>query len=141
MSSSRSYSKLITLRTFEERYNYLQVHNNVGSETFGSRRYLNQQLYSSQAWKQFRNKIIIRDDGHDLAMPYDDFIITGDIYIHHLNPITVQDIAERSSVIFDEDNVVCVSYNTHQAIHYGTFDNLVRPISVRTVNDTCPWKR
>jgi hypothetical protein len=135
----RSYHELARLKTFEERYEYLRLSGMVGQSTFGSDRYLNQALYTSPEWKSFRNRIIIRDNGCDLGIEGRD--VLGDrIIIHHINPLTVEDVENRSPVIFDPDNVVCVSHNTHQAIHYGDQSLLQKDPVERTPNDTCPWK-
>lgn len=138
---NRTYTELIKLTSFKERFCYLQIHSSVGLETFGSKRYLNQRLYSSAEWKKFRDGIIIRDQGKDLAMPFDNYSIGGHVYIHHLNPITESDILSKSSAIFDPENVVCVSFNTHQAIHYGSYEMLFNYSFERSRNDMCPWKR
>lgn len=134
----RTYSELITLPTFEERYQYLQIGGKVGADTFGYDRYLNQILYSSNEWKTFRRDIIIRDNGCDLAMPgYD---VNYRVLVHHLNPITVEDVLNRDPRIFDPENVITTCHNTHQAIHYGNEDMLIRAPAERSRNDTCPWK-
>lgn len=135
----RTYSELISIPTFEERYRYLRLGGGVGRETFGADRYANQALYRSSAWKAFRDQMIIRDNGCDLAIR--DREIFGYILLHHLNPITIDDVMGRSSKLFDPDNVVCVSLNTHNAIHYGD-ENLLTPSkpTVRRPGDTCPWK-
>ena len=136
--SIRTYSELITIPTFEERFEYLQLKGSVGKDTFGYDRYLNQVLYRSPEWKRLRNKIIIRDNGCDLAC--DGYDVYGKVLIHHLNPITVEDVLTRSRKVFDPDNLVCVSHNTHNAIHYGDVDLLVTGPIIRTKNDTCPWR-
>ena len=136
--SIRTYSELITIPTFEERFEYLQLKGSVGKDTFGYERYLNQVLYRSPEWKRLRNQIIIRDGGCDLAC--DGYDIYGKVLIHHLNPITVEDVLARSRKVFDPDNLVCVSHNTHNAIHYGDVDLLVTGPIIRTKNDTCPWR-
>ena len=136
--SIRTYSELITIPTFEERFEYLQLKGSVGKDTFGYDRYLNQVLYRSPEWKRLRNKIIIRDNGRDLAC--DGYDIYDKVLIHHLNPITVEDVLARSRKVFDPDNLVCVSHNTHNAIHYGDMDLLVTGPIIRTKNDTCPWR-
>ena len=136
--SIRTYSELITIPTFEERFEYLQPKGSVGKDTFGYDRYLNQVLYRSPEWKRLRNQIIIRDGGCDLAC--DGYDIYGKVLIHHLNPITVEDVLARSRKVFDPDNLVCVSHNTHNAIHYGDMDLLVTGPIIRTKNDTCPWR-
>ena len=136
--SIKTYSELITIPTFEERFEYLQLKGSVGKDTFGYDRYLNQVLYRSPEWKRLRNKIIIRDNGCDLACyGYD---IYDKVLIHHLNPITVEDALTRSRKVFDPDNLVCVSHSTHNAIHYGAADLLVTGPIIRTKNDTCPWR-
>lgn len=136
--SIRTYSELIAIPTFEERFEYLQLKGSVGKDTFGYDRYLNQVLYRSPEWKRLRNQIIIRDDGCDLAC--DGYDIYGKVLIHHLNPITVEDVLARSRKVFDPDNLVCVTHNTHNAIHYGDVDLLVTGPIIRTKNDTCPWR-
>lgn len=136
--SIRTYSELITIPTFEERFEYLQLKGSVGKDTFSYDRYLNQVLYRSPEWKRLRNQIIIRDDGCDLAC--DGYDVYGKVLIHHLNPITVEDVLTRSRKVFDPDNLVCVSHSTHNAIHYGDVDLLVTGPIIRTKNDTCPWR-
>lgn len=136
--SIRTYSELITIPTFEERFEYLQLKGSVGKDTFGYDRYLNQVLYRSPEWKRLRNQIIIRDDGCDLAC--DGYDVYGKVLIHHLNPITIEDVLARSRKVFDPNNLVCVSHNTHNAIHYGDVDLLVTGPIIRTKNDTCPWR-
>lgn len=136
--SIRTYSELITIPTFEERFEYLQLKGLVGKDTFGYDRYLNQVLYRSPEWKRLRNQIIIRDAGCDLAC--DGYDVYGKVLIHHLNPITVEDVLARSRKVFDPDNLVCVSHSTHNAIHYGDVDLLVTGPIIRTKNDTCPWR-
>ena len=136
--SIRTYSELITIPTFEERFEYLQLKGSVGKDTFGYDRYLNQVLYRSSEWKRLRNQIIIRDGGCDLAC--DGYDIYNKVLIHHLNPITVEDVLTRSRKVFDPDNLVCVSHSTHNAIHYGDVDLLVTGPIIRTKNDTCPWR-
>ena len=134
----RTYSELITIPTFEERYNYLKLNGIVGKETFGYDRYLNQLLYRSSDWRSFRDRIIIRDNGCDLAC--EGFELQSRIIIHHIDPITVEDIINKHPKVFDSENVVSTSHNTHLAIHYGD-KNLISigPIN-RHKNDTCPWK-
>ena len=136
--SIKTYSELITIPTFEERFEYLQLKGSVGKDTFGYDRHLNQVLYRSPEWKRLRNQIIIRDCGCDLAC--DGYDIYGKVLIHHLNPITVEDVLARSRKVFDPDNLVCVSHNTHNAIHYGDVGLLVTGPIIRTKNDTCPWR-
>lgn len=134
----KTYSELIALQTYEERFDYLQLNGVVGKETFGYDRYLNQALYNSQDWRRFRRSIIIRDNGCDMA--YEWYTIHGPIILHHINPISVDDILKESKSIFDPENVVCVSHNTHLAIHYGDKNLLIEGPIERTPNDTCPWR-
>lgn len=135
---TKTYSELILLPTFLERYRYLRLGGIVGEETFGYNRYLNQILYTSEEWRSFRDKIIIRDNGCDLGM--DEFEIHGRILIHHINPITVEDVVNRNPKVFDPENVISTSHNTHQAIHYGDENLLIIMPVERCKNDTCPWK-
>lgn len=137
--SIRTYSELITLPTFEERYEYLKLGGSVGQETFGYDRYLNQLLYRSTDWRSFRERIIIRDNGCDLAC--EGFEVPNRIIIHHIDPVTVQDILNRHPKVFDPENVISTSHNTHLAIHYGDKSILVTAPIERRKNDTCPWKR
>lgn len=135
----RSYKELSRLKSFKEKFEYLRLQGQVGKDTFGFDRYLNQALYSSQEWKRFRRNVIIRDNGCDLGDP--DREIQGDrIIIHHINPLTVEDLEKRNPAIFDMDNVICVSYFTHQAIHYGDESLLPQEPNERTPGDTIPWK-
>lgn len=135
----KTYSEMILLPTFLERFKYLQIGGMVGAETFGFDRYLNQSLYRTAEWKRFRNEIIVRDNGCDLGC--DDRTIYGKILVHHINPLTVEDIVNRHSCVFDPDNVICVSLDTHNAIHYGDEELLMLGPIERTKNDTCPWRR
>lgn len=135
----RTYSELITLPTFIERFRYLKLNGSVGMDTFGHDRYLNQILYHSEEWRRFRREVILRDNGCDLGC--DGYEIHGKILIHHINPITVEDIIRRNPCIFDFENVISTSHNTHNAIHYGDESLLVTEPIVRTPYDTCPWRR
>jgi hypothetical protein len=135
----RTYSDLIRLPTFEERFEYLRLDGMVGKDTFGFDRYLNQLFYKSIEWKNIRNYIITRDLGCDLAIP--ELEILGRIYIHHINPLMKEDILNGSKNLLDPEFLICVSYDTHQAIHYGNTDRLPkRDLIIRTKNDTCPWR-
>lgn len=137
--TSKTYSELIAIPTYEDRFKYLQLQGAVGKDTFGYDRYLNQVLYNSQEWKRFRNEIIIRDNGCDLA--FEGYDIHGRILVHHINPITVDDVINRNPLVFDPENVICVTHNTHNAIHYGDESLLITAPIERTRNDTCPWKK
>lgn len=135
----KRYSELITLPTFAERFRYLQLRGAVGRDTFGFDRYLNQKFYSSYEWRQFRRDVILRDMGCDLGI--EDRVIQGPITIHHLNAIDPRDIQDKNiRVLLDFENVICVSHNTHNAIHYGDESLLIPDLIERTANDTCPWK-
>lgn len=136
----RTYSELIALPTFEERYNYLKLNGKVGEETFGSDRWLNQLFYKKDHdWLSIRDKIIIRDNGCDLAVSGRD--IHSRILIHHMNPITKEDILCRSKFLLNPEYLICTTKNTHDAIHYGDESLLVKDPVKRYKNDTCPWKR
>lgn len=134
----KSYSGVVKLNTYRDRYEYLKIGGNVGEETFGGSRWLNQVLYSSSEWKRFRREIILRDNGCDLACP--DRPISTRIYIHHINPITLEDIQNRNGCVFDPENVICCSHEMHQAIHYGNESLLSIDVPQRRPNDTCPWR-
>ena len=135
----KTYSDLIQLPTFIQRYRYLKLTGQVGEDTFGYDRYLNQILYHSGEWRRFRRDIIIRDNGCDLGC--DGYEIAGKIIVHHINPITLKDIEQRNPMILDPENVISTIHNTHNAIHYGDESLLMTEPIVRTKNDTCPWKR
>lgn len=136
----RSYRELIRLPSFRERFDYLRIGGLVGESTFGFNRILNQALYSSDEWRRFRGEVIVRDNGCDLAFAGRD--ITHDrIIVHHLNPLSVQDLRDRSDALFDLDNVVCVSFKTHEAIHFGDASLLPQDPVERKPYDTCPWKQ
>ena len=139
MRTIRTYSELTRLPTFEERFRYLKLDGLVGKDTFGFDRYLNQEFYRSKEWKEVRDFVIVRDNGCDLGM--DGYEIVGRIYIHHMNPITVNDIVHSSDFLLNPDYLICMSHNTHNAVHYGDEDLLVTAPVERRKNDTCPWKR
>ena len=138
-NSIRTYSELITIPTFEKRFEYLKLNGSVGLETFGHDRYLNQILYNSPEWRRFRPEIIVRDNGCDLAC--EGYEIFGKILIHHINPITAQDILNRNPKVFDPENVITTVHNTHNAIHYGDENLLITAPIERSRNDTCPWRK
>lgn len=151
----RSYSELIRLPTFAERFEYLRLSGRVGEDTFGYDRFLNQDFYQGSEWRAFRDSIIVRDNGCDMGL--DDYPITdyvrkidsnsqivykSKIIVHHINPLTKEDILSHSSSLFDPENVICVSDRTHKAIHYGDLNSAKPKIFVeRTPFDTCPWKK
>ena len=138
MKMIRTYSELITLPTFEERYEYLKIGGTVGEETFGFDRYLNQSFYKTKEWLRIRDHVIVRDQGCDLAMI--DREIRGKILIHHMNPITKEDIVRRSKYLLDPEYLICTVKNTHDAIHYGNESLLIKAPIERQKNDTCPWR-
>ena len=136
---NRSYSETMTFETFEERFKYLKLEGRVGKETFGHDRYLNQILYKDKEWRRTRRDIIIRDDGCDLGIPGRQ--IHGNVYVHHIDPITIEDVLNRAPKVFDPENLICTSLLTHNAIHYS--DESILPLDPveRRPNDTCPWKK
>lgn len=134
----RTYSELITLPTFKERYKYLQLSGTVGEQTFGFDRYMNQIFYQSQEWKSIRNHVILRDNGCDLGV--DGYEIHGRILIHHMNPITAKDIERRSDILLNPEYLISTVHNTHNAIHYGDEGLLMIAPIERRKNDTCPWR-
>lgn len=135
----RTYSELIKLSTFEERYRYLQLDGKVGEETFGFDRYLNQIFYKSKEWRSVRNHVILRDNGCDLGIEGRE--IHGRILIHHMNPITKEDILNRTDFLMNPEYLISTIETTHNAIHYGDEDLLMKDPIERRKNDTCPWKR
>lgn len=138
--SIKTYSELITLPTFEERYRYLRLSGSVGKETFGFDRYLNQLFYQrSQLWKRIRDEVIIRDCGCDLGIEGRE--IYGRVLVHHMNPIGVDDLLHESDFLLNPEFLICTTHNTHNAIHYGDENLLLRDPIERTKNDTCPWRR
>lgn len=135
----RTYSELIKLKSFEERYDYLRLRGVVGRETFGYDRYLNQMLYTSQRWKRVRDKVIIRDNGCDLGV--DGYQINDMVIVHHMNPITIEDIELERDCVFNPEFLICVSDRTHRAIHYSDSSLLPQTPIERFKGDTCPWKK
>ena len=139
MTNIRTYSELITIPTFRGRYEYLRLKGLVGQETFGYDRYLNQVFYKSREWMDIRDYVIVRDNGCDLGIPGNE--IRERILIHHMNPITKEDILRRSEFLLDPEYLISTIKLTHDAIHYGDEHLLMDEPIVRTKNDTCPWKR
>ena len=136
----RTYSELITLPTFEERYRYLKLDGVVGEDTFGFDRYLNQEFYQrDQEWKRIRDFVIIRDQGCDLGVEGRE--IRGKILVHHMNPITKEDILKRSEFLLNPEYLICTLKSTHDAIHYGDENLLMKGPIERKPNDTCPWRK
>lgn len=135
----RTYSELSKLKTFEERFKYLQLSDgHVGADTFGYDRYLNQQFYKTREWKRLRDELIVRDNGCDLGIEGRE--IFGKIIIHHLNPISKDDILNQTDYLTNPDYLICTTQTTHNAIHYGDESLLLTTPVARTPNDTCPWK-
>jgi hypothetical protein len=134
----KTYTELSKLKTFEERFEYLKLDGVVGAATFGSHRYLNQVLYQSYEWKRIRDQVIMRDQGCDLGI--EGYEIYEHAYIHHLNPITKKQILDRDPVLFDPENLITVSYNTHQAIHYSDKSILLLDPVERFAHDVAPWR-
>lgn len=138
MAHIRTYAEMSTLETFEERFKYLNLVGKVGVDTFGYDRYMNQMFYQSKEWQRIRSYVIARDNACDLGIP--DRPIGGNVYIHHIEPITAEDIKRGSDKLLDPNNLVCVSFDTHNALHYGTSIYLDKfKIHERHANDTCPW--
>ena len=140
MSIIRTYSQLISLSTFEERFKYLKLTGVVGEDVFGFDRYFNQKFYTSKEWKEIRKAIAIRDKGCDMGL--EDYPINGKILVHHMNPISLKDIEECSEYLINPEYLVCVSFDTHNAIHYGD-DSICHRFDIpeRKPNDMTPWKR
>lgn len=139
MTTIKTYSELITLPTFRERYQYLRLDGSVGQDTFGFDRYMNQVFYRSREWKAIRDYVIIRDNGCDLGV--EGYEIGSKIIIHHMNPITVRDIENESAFLLNPEYLICTMHNTHNAIHYGDETLLVTEPIERTLHDTCPWRK
>lgn len=135
----RTYSELIRLPSFEERFEYAKLGGIVGKSTFGFGRIFNQQFYHSPEYRRVKRDLILRDNGCDLGHP--DHPIVGPITLHHLIPMTLQDLEEGNPLILDPENLICVSHDTHNAIHYGDARLLPKPPIERRPNDTCPWRR
>ena len=135
----RTYSELIKFPTFEERFRYLCLNGDVGKETFGFDRYLNQQFYRTAEWRRLRDQLILRDNGCDLGV--DGYQIYGRIIIHHMNPITKDDLIHQTDFLLNPEYLICTCHKTHSAIHYGDESILEQVITERSKNDTCPWRR
>ena len=136
----RTYSELIKLRTFEERFEYLKLDGRVGEDTFGFDRWLNQQFYNSKLWKDAKREVIIRDAGLDLGV--EGYEMHGRILVHHMNPINKDDILRKSDILLNPEYLISTCKRTHDAIHYGNINSAIQNgIVERRPNDTCPWKR
>ena len=138
MTTIRTYSELCQLSAFEDRFDYLRLNGSVGKDTFGFDRYLNQQFYRSREWKRIRDLVILRDNGCDLGV--EGYEIRGRILIHHMNPISIEDLQHMSDFLMSPEYLICVSHRTHNAIHYGDESLIVSAPIERSQNDTCPWR-
>lgn len=138
--NTKTYSELISLPSFKERFDYLFIGGKVGDATFGAERYLNQVFYRSHEWKELRSSIILRDNACDLGIEDREIMHSSWIRIHHINPITLDDVRNRSSKLFDPENLITCSVKTHQAIHYTGWDGAPQDLVTRKPNDTCPWR-
>lgn len=135
----KTYQELIHIPTFKERFEYLKLPGIVGKETFGHNRYLNQDFYTSNEWKRIRSFVIARDLGRDLGV--EGYDLYNGLVVHHINPITMDDIINHSDIVFDPENLITTCLKTHNAIHYGDFSQVVDTTYVpRQPNDTCPWR-
>lgn len=138
MTMNVTYRGLVAISGFLERFEYVKRSSaSVGDVTFGGHRYINQRFYSSNEWRTVRRHVIIRDNGFDLAHP--DHPIDGRIIIHHLIPITLYDFENSTDLLLNPDNLVCVSHETHEAIHYGSSESIFKGLVERKKNDQCPW--
>lgn len=140
MKTIKCYSELIKLPTFKERFDYLYIGGRVGENTFGAERYLNQAFYNSYEWRRLRNEIIIRDCGCDLGIEGREIRAKRLLRIHHIDPITLDDISNRSPKLMDPENLICCLWQTHQAIHYMGWEGVIKEPVTRRPNDTCPWR-
>lgn len=138
MNNIRTYSELVQLSTFLERYNYLKVGSGVGDVTFGSRRYMNQILYKTDRWLKLRNKVIVRDNGCDLGIEGREIMVR--LTVHHMNPITIEDILSDSPFVWNPEYLITSGDMTHKAIHYSDERILLQEPTIRREYDTCPWK-
>lgn len=136
--SIKTYSELIKLPTFEDRYRYLRIGGIVGEETFGYDRWINQMFYKNKKWLKIRDEIILRDGACDLGIKNRE--IHSVVYVHHMNPLTKDDILNQTDFLLNPEYLICTSYNTHNAIHYGDESLLLKDYVPRSKNDTCPWK-
>lgn len=135
----KTYSELVKYKTFDERYSYLKLSGAVGETTFGFNRYLNQMFYNSPEWRRVRDLVIFRDNGCDLGI--EDREIYGQALIHHINPITADDLIKRTDLVLNPEYLITTTLSTHNAIHYGDESLLFLNLNERTKNDTCPWRK
>lgn len=138
--SLKTYSELSKIELFEDRFKYLQLNGQVGKDTFGFDRIFNQMFYASREWRLVRDRIIVRDNGCDLGCPDHEIPKHQRIFIHHLNPISVDDIGKRTELLLNPEYLITTTFETHNAIHYGDESLLIKAPTERTKNDTCPWR-
>ena len=138
MKMIRTYSEWLKIESFEDRFKYLALYGSTADLTFGNDRYLNQRFYKSKEWKRIRDLVIVRDLGLDLAVPGHE--IHGPIYIHHMNPVSINDLNDNSQLVFDPEYLITVSLQTHNAIHYGDTLYFTATVTDRQHGDTCPWR-
>lgn len=134
----KTYSELLSLKTFEDRFNYLVENGTLGEATFGGSRFINQQFYRSSEWRSIRDSVIIRDNGMDLGI--DGMPINGRVVVHHMVPLKKEDFLYRTPFLVDPEYMITMSHNTHNAIHFGSIDSTTQDYVPRTPNDTCPWR-
>lgn len=134
----RTYTELIKLKTYKERFEYLKLDGVLGSATFGENRYANQQFYRSERWRRIRRKVILRDKGCDLGV--EGYEINKGIIIHHMNPVMLSDIIDETDILLNPEYLICCSHDTHNAIHYGNIDNVPDLFAIRAPNDQIPWR-
>lgn len=138
---TKSYSELIRYSTYEDRLNYLMLHGSVGFDTFGFDRFLNQDFYRSEEWHQMKNRIIVRDLGRNLGVKGYEIPEGVPIFVHHINPITAEDVKNHNPILLDPENLITTVFKTHQIIHYGLpLDSKPNLPMDRSANDTCPWR-
>ena len=139
-SNIKTYSELTKLTSFEERLNYLRLYGNIGYETFGHDRYINQMFYKSREWEHIRHEVIVRDSCCDMALP--GFEIYGKVFIHHMNPLVINDIISSTENLLNPEYLITVSHSTHNLIHYGNDGSIKSSvIAERKPFDTCPWRK
>lgn len=138
---SKSYSELIRYSTFEDRLNYLMLHGSVGFDTFGFDRFLNQAFYRSREWQLVKQQVIVRDNGCDLGVKGYEIPDSVHVFVHHINPITADDVKNHNQILLDPENLITTTFNTHQIIHYGLQNGSSPKLPIdRKMNDTCPWR-
>lgn len=140
LNKIKTYSELLSYITYDDRLSYLKIFGKVGDDIFGFDRYLNQKFYRSTEWRHLRRQIIIRDGGCDLGLAGYDIVDPRSVIIHHINPLSLEDVVSSSNLLFDPENLITVSKWTHNLIHFGCLDGVNQIVLERSPNDTCPWK-